>query len=285
VSVDARGAAFRVVAVQRLLVHVPGDYVFTVGAPLAAVAAAPGSQSTPGVRGAAILWEGFNPGTRVLAARAVLRRPALGVLPLRIVRRAGAVTLLNRTAASGIALDANANAAPLEAALRSLRADVAAGRDPPRLTVLLTSAPQTVQLPAAAPLRVTGTIGARRVDLRLGGGRPMTAAVAARGAIDLTVTPVAVVPEPAPGSSGRQLLAVANGALLSLARVRQYQSFLGNPDPSGSSKTTYRYVSASRPAPVAAVVPGDGRGTLATAAWVAAAIVVAGAALVVWARS
>lgn len=285
VSVDATGAAFGVVAVQRLVVHVPGDYVFTVGAPLASVAAAPGSQSAPGVRGAAILWEGFNPGTRVLAARAVLRRPALEVLPLGVVRRRGSVTLVNRTGARGIALAADARAAPLAAALRGLRDDVAARRTPRTISAQLTSTARTVRLEAAAPLRVTGTIGTRQVDIRLGGGLPMTKTVAVRGPIDLTVTPIAVVAEPPPGLNGRRLLAAANETLLSLARVSQYRSFLGNPDSTGRSATTYRYVSATRPVPVAEAAPSHGSTAVATVAWVAAAIVVAGAALVVWARS
>jgi hypothetical protein len=284
VSVDATGAPFAVVAVQRLVVHTPGDYVFTVGAPLVSVSAAPGSQSAPGVRGAAILWEGFNPGTRTLAAQVVLRRDALSLLPLRIERDAASVTLVDQTGTGATALAADALPGPLEAALRRLRADVAAGRTPGPVGALLTSQARSVTLRAGAPLDVTGTIGGRAVRLRLGGGRPSTVTVRGSGPIDLDVRPVAIVAPAPPGLDGRALLERANLALLSLARVRQYESFLGNPDPSGLSETTYRYVSASRPRPTV-TAPAHGSGTLHALAWAAAALLALAIGLVVWARA
>jgi hypothetical protein len=286
VSVDATGAPFAAVAVQRLVVHMPGDYVFTIGAPLVSVSAAPGSQSAPGVRGAAILWEGFNPGTRTLAARAVLRRDVLPLLPLRIERDPASVTLVDQTGANGTALAADALAAPLEAALRRLRADAASGRTPGPVGALLTSQPRTVALRAAAPLDVSGTIGGRALHLRLGGGRPTTVTVRGSGPIVLDVRPVAVVTPVAPGLDGRGLLEQANRALLSLARVRQYESFLGNPDPTGRSETTYRYVTTARPRPnVAARAHGNANGTLHAFAWAAAALLALGIGLAVWARA
>jgi hypothetical protein len=284
VSVDATGSPFAAVAVQRLVVHTPGDYVFTIGAPLVSVSAAPGSQSAPGVRGAAILWEGFNPGTRTLAARVVLRRDALSVLPLRIERHAASVTLVDQTGASGTALAADALAGQLEVALRRLRADVAAGRTPGPVGALLTSEPRTVTLRAGAPLAVTGTIGGRTVRLRLGGGLPSVATVRGNGPIDLDVRPVSVVAPTPPGLDGRGLLERTNRALLSLARVRQYESFLGNPDPTGHSTTTYRYVSASRPPPTVAAQT-HGNGVLHAFAWAAAALLAFAIGLVVWARA
>jgi hypothetical protein len=284
VSVDATGAPFAAVAVQRLVVHTPGDYVFTIGAPLVSVSAARGSQSAPGVRGAAILWEGFNPGTRTLAARAELRRDVLPLLPLRIARDATSVTLVDQTGASGTALAADALAEPLEAALRRLRADVASGRTPGMVGALLTSPPRMVALQAAAPLDVSGTIGGRAVHLRLGGGRPLAATVRGSGPIDLDVRPVAVVTPAPPGLDGRGLLEHANRALLSLARVRQYESFLGNPDPTGHSETTYRYVSAARPRPTVAA-QAHGNGTLHAFAWGAAALLALAIGLVAWARA
>ena len=284
VSIDATGAPFAVVAVQRLVVHTPGDYVFTVGAPLVSVSASAGSQSEPGVRGAAVLWEGFNPGTRTLAARVVLRHDALSLLPLRIERGVASVTLVDQTGANGTALAADALAAPLEAALRRLRADVAAGRMPGPVGAVLTSEPRTVPLRAVAPLDVSGTIGGRTVRLRLGGGRPTTATVRGSGPIDLDVRPVAVVVPAPPGLDGRGLLEQANRTLLSLARVRQFESFLGNPDPTGHSETTYRYVSASRPRPTV-VAQAHGNGALHAFAWAAAAVLAVAIGLVVWARA
>lgn len=286
VSVDGTGAAFAAAAVQRLVVRGRGDYVFTVGAPLTAVTRAPGSASEPGERGTAILWAGFNPGTRTLAARVALQPSVLGVLPLRIERRGDRVTLVDRTQAKATALAADARAAPLRTALRRLAADAAAGRVPQPVGAVLTSTPTSVLLRVAAPLDVTGTIGARPVRLRLGGGHPLAVTVRAGGSIDLTVSPVAVLRLPPSGASGRAVLAAANRTLLALARVRQYEAFLGNPDPGGRSTTTYRYVSSTRPRPVAVPAPGKhGGGLLHVLAWTAAAIVAAGLALVAWARS
>ena len=60
VAVDAQGNPFAVTATQRLVVSQPGDYYFTIGAPLTDVAPAYGSQSTPGLRTATIIWAGFS---------------------------------------------------------------------------------------------------------------------------------------------------------------------------------------------------------------------------------
>jgi hypothetical protein len=286
VSVDADGKAFALAAVQRLVVHDRGDYVFSIAAPVSAVSVASGSQSTPGLRDNAILWAGFNPGTRTLAARAVLRRSAASSLPLGIERHEATVTLVDRTETTGLALDADVRAAPLEAALRGLRRAVDDGRFPPSLGAELLSATKPVSLQVAAPLDVTGSVGRRAVHLRLGGDRPLRATVPARGRIDLTVTPVPFLPDVATGLSGRRVLELANRTLLSLARVRQYQAFLGNPDPGGRSETTYRYVSATRPRPTAAPeTQTHGGGPLRTALWIAAALAAAALAVVAWARA
>ncbi len=153
VSVDAAGTAFALVAVQRLVVHGRGDYAYSVAAPVADVSAAPGSQSTPGLRDTAILWSGFSPGTRTLVARAVLRPSAASALPLAIERHGGRVTLVDRTETAGLALAADAQVPPLAAALRRLRAAVAAGRFPPSLDAELTSATTSVSLRVAAATR------------------------------------------------------------------------------------------------------------------------------------
>jgi hypothetical protein len=109
--------------------------------------------------------------------------------------------------------------------------------------------------------------------------------LAASGPVDLTVRAVAVVPRAAAGASGRELLATTTKALLSLARVRQYQAFLGNPDPTGRTETVYRYVSASRPRVAPVAEPSHGRSLLHVLGFVAAAVVAAGLALFAWARA
>jgi len=91
---------------------------------------------------------------------------------------------------------------------------------------------------------------------------------------------------PPAGESGRALLSRTIRASLELARVRQYDTFLGNPDPAGVSQTTYRYVTGRRAAtPAPAVAHDDGRDWLTTFLWIAGTAVVLGAAAVVWSRS
>ena len=122
VAVDARGTPFAVTATQRLVVSQPGDYYFTIGAPLTDVAPAYGSQSTPGLRTATIIWAGFNPGKRVLAARATLDPAAVaGSLPLRVSIGGGKVRLANATGITTTAFAADALKPQLEMFLAGLR--------------------------------------------------------------------------------------------------------------------------------------------------------------------
>ena len=73
VAIDRSGTPFAVTATQRLDVRGVGDYFFTIGAP---VLARPGARRTPRRFRACgpgpILWAGFNPGERLLVARATL---------------------------------------------------------------------------------------------------------------------------------------------------------------------------------------------------------------------
>ena len=280
VSVDTSGAPFAVVAVQRLVVRDRGDYVFTIAAPLADVAAAPGSQSTPGFRDTAILWTGFNPGRRLLAARATLRPRARPLLPLRIERHGAHTTLIDQTQVSATALAADAQPEPLRAELERLR-----GGSVAKVTAELTSPPSTVGYVVGAPLAISGRIGNRPVRVRLGGGSPHTVTLAASGPLDLTVRAVPVVPRVAAGTSGRALLATTTRTLLSLARVRQYQAFLGNPDSGGRNETVYRYVSASHPRVVPTAGASHGDSLLRVLGFVAAAVAAAALALFAWARA
>ena len=72
VAVDGAGSPFAVTATQRLDVRGVGDYFFTIGAPVLTVRAPEGSESMPGIRTGSILWAGFDPGRRLLVARATL---------------------------------------------------------------------------------------------------------------------------------------------------------------------------------------------------------------------
>jgi hypothetical protein len=286
VSVDRRGTPFAVQATQRLDVRVLGDYFFTIGAPALAVRAAPGSASEPGLRTTSFLWAGFDPGRRTLAARVTLDPAAASAaLPLAIEVAGGHVTLRNTTSIDANEFAAEVELAPLERYARQLRSDITAGRSAPSGGVLATSKPRPAPFRATALLRVTGTIGGTRVDLLLGAA---PATIPAGGPIRLTVVPVPPLAllRPQPGDSGRTLLRRVTQALLGIARANQYGAYLGNPDPVGTSKTTYAYRSAARPAPVAAsrpAAPADH--TLRTLLVAAALLAALALGVAAWARS
>jgi hypothetical protein len=280
ISVDRRGTPYAVSATQALTVRRLGDYYFTVGAPLVAAAAAPGSAAAPGVRIDAVIWEGFCPGTRRLAATLRLRTSsAAAALPLRVERRGSQIVLADATTTSAGSFTAPALDRGLGAALRrALRAPITR-TTPLTGSALVTGRVRSTSIAVTAPLHVTGTVGPRRVDVLLDGDRPAVALPA--GAVRLTVRPAA----PRDDGNG-SLLARVLRASYELARARQFEQFLANPDPTGSSATTYRYETATPPPPVAAApAPRRGGGwarTLAVALGLAAALV---AAVVVWARS
>jgi hypothetical protein len=243
VSIDRAGTPFAVTAVQRLDVRGIGDYFFTIGAPVLTVRAPTNADSHPGMRTGSIIWAGFNPGRRLLVARATLEPAKVAaVLPLRVRVSGDNVTLENATR---VAVDARE-----------------------RITVV-------------APLHVTGTIGRRRIDVVL----THRTRIHGSGQIVLRAEPVEQVAA-VTRAGGRALLRKSIRATLTLARANQYEEFLGNPDPAGSSRTVYAYRTASPPhaAPIAAV--GGQRHTWVDTALVVAALsaaLVAGAAL--WARS
>ena len=88
------------------------------------------------------------------------------------------------------------------------------------------------------------------------------------------------------GLSGRDVLARATRAVLMVGRLRQYQRFLGNPDPAGSSTTVYLYRTAAQPRiPVAEQPVAHGRDWATTIAVAAGLLLAALAGLVVWSRS
>jgi hypothetical protein len=277
VSVDAAGDPFAVVATQRLAVRVKGDYLFTVGAPVEDVEAAPGSASTPGFRTGAIVWAGFDPGRRLLAARATLDRHAVApLLPLRIVVAGSRTTLVNATRTTVGAFGADAVPASALRALRDIRLGRAAG-------ALVNGTPVPARIAVAAPLRVTGTIGSRRVALVLRD----RVTIAAAGAVRLTVTPLRpAVPVRLP-RSGRELFALASRLALATARAGQYQRFLANPDTQGRSETAFVYRTARRPvvAAPAVVVVHHGRSWVEAALVAIGLVALAAAALAAWARA
>jgi hypothetical protein len=285
VSLDPNGTPFALHATQRLDVGVQGDYFFTIGAPIVDVEAAPGSASTPGLRAASILWAGFNPGRRTLIARATLSTTAATSLPLRVDVAPGRVTLVNTTAVVAGAYTADALVPPLLHYLAQLRRQLKLGQSPTSGGAYVTSKPTPTGEHVVASLRVVGTVGTRRVDAVIAG----RLVVRGGGPVRLTVTPVipaGLLDAPRAGQSGRQLLKQATRAALTIARTRQYDMFLGNPDPSGTNRTTYVYRSATPPAPVSVAVVSPAKRDWASTIAVAAGLLLAAAgALFAWSRS
>jgi hypothetical protein len=76
VTIDRSGMVIRVVDVDRILVGRKGDYSFAINGPIEDVRAAPGSESEPGLRTGTVVWQGFSPGRRLLAAAITLRTNA-----------------------------------------------------------------------------------------------------------------------------------------------------------------------------------------------------------------
>jgi hypothetical protein len=287
VALDRTGAPFAVTATQRLDVRVLGDYFFTIGAPVLDVQAAPSSASTPGLRSASILWAGFNPGRRTLIARATLAPAASAPsLPLRIEITRGRVKLVNTTGVTTGSYTADALVPPLLRYLAQLQRQVARGETPTSGGAYVTSKPTSTTLRIVVPLRVTGTVGARKVNAVVEGDALI---VQGGGPVRLTVTaavPQRLLSDPTAGQSGRSLLERASRAALTLARMRQYQTFLGNPDPSGTNETTYLYRSSARPAPPpVAIVHVTQRDWTKTIAVVVGLLAAAAGAAVLWARS
>ena len=202
VAIDDAGTPFAVTATQRLDVRGLGDYFFTIGAPVLTVRAPGDSASVPGMRTGSIVWAGFNPGERLLVARATLE-PAkvLAALPLRVRIHGGTVMLENTTSVTVGAFTADAPRAPLLAYLARLRGEVSHGQAPLQTAVAVTSTPTNVRLTVAAPLHVTGTIGNQRIDLVLTG----RTRIRGSGRIDLRAEPIERV-DAVTAASGRALL-------------------------------------------------------------------------------
>ena len=283
VSILRSGAPFAVTADQRLLVRVKGDYYLTIGAPLLGVTALPGSDATPGFRSTSIVWEGFNPLRRTLGSRAKLvLAPAAGALPLRVEVRNGATTFVNTTGVTVPAYSADADPAPLVRYISRLRRAVTLDLPLPEGMTTLTSPARTTQVRVVVPLLIRGTVGGRSIHARV--TRRLT--VPGRGKIDVSVDPQLPAATAVAGLSGRQALAEATMLNLTVARLRQFERFLANPDPAGPSTTSYSYRTGSPPRIAVAVQPVPSGRDWTTTILVAAGVLLAAAAgLAVWARA
>lgn len=317
VGVDESGSPVSVRDAQRLDVRGRGDYQFAVAGPIDDVRPGRGSESDPGLRADQVLWAGFSPGRKVLAADVSLRpREAAQYLPLRLrLSRSGdGVTLeaTNATTTSQLEYEGTARAEQIVGLLDRTRGAARAGE---RLAAAYATFNGAVQqsrkAQIEAPLRVEGELRAGdgkpvRFSRTLGDGSPLTVRVHAAGSgephVTLTAVPVPVDrllrpprgaptwtaalrrhPLPAP-SLLRRLLETR----MRLVRADQYQTFLANPDADGRSRSVYVYrtVAARKQAAAPTAAPKEnGGGPLVLLVAIGGAIVAAGFAVVAWAHS
>lgn len=307
VGISPEGAATTVEVTQRLLVRALGDYAFFIPAPAVSVRAGPGSQSQPGFRPNQIVWQGFSPRRRVLAARAELRPPeSAPALPLR-VRVTGApvrpgpfevaITLENSTRSRAFGFTGDAVGADVAQALRALRA--AAGIDRPieGRVVRVRGVTRRVMLQVSAPLFLRGSIGfpagavsavrPSRFAARLDRGtlRLTVRGIARRAAVPrLRIVARPLVAAALPPRSARTLRATVLG-YLRYARTRQYQTYIANPDPLGPSRATYVYDTAAAKPTAAPLEPENSDDSSLPPALVVGGLALLGLGLVVlWAH-
>jgi hypothetical protein len=85
VDLDTDGSVAAVEVIQRLTLTGIGDFSFRIPGPVGGIEALPEAQSRPGLRRGSVIWQGFSPGERVLAARMDLYPEVEAAhLPLRV---------------------------------------------------------------------------------------------------------------------------------------------------------------------------------------------------------
>jgi hypothetical protein len=320
VRVDETGSPSSLRVRQRLDVGGRGDYQFAVSGPIEDVLRGPGSESEPGLRADQVLWAGFSPGRKVLAADVTLRPgEAAQYLPVRLgLEHTGdgfTLTVANATVTPELEYAGTTQPRQIASLLDRTRRTARAGE---RLFAGYATFSGRVRQRAQkaqieAPLRVEGELRVGsgkpvRFSEMLGDGEPLALQVHARGAgtphVKLTATPVPVErllrpPGGAPSWTaalkrrplpGPFLLERLLQSRMRLVRADQYQSFLANPDADGRSRSVYVYetAKASRQQAVAAPSGDDergGGGPLVILLAIGGAIVAAGAGLVAWAHS
>jgi hypothetical protein len=281
-----------------------GDYSFVIPGPFVDVRPLAGTESAPGLRTSGVVWQGFSPRVRRLAATITVRPGvAAKALPLRITVGAGRLRLENATHATATALAAPATPSALAAALDNARLAIARDRVLGAQLLRLSGPPRSERVPIVLPLEVRGVV-------RFAGGAvPVRAAVGAQpvsvsGAGELRRLELrVVVPTPISlltprhaaswrtvarrGGLGNGVFATRDAArrLLSAAVASQFHAFLANPQPGGRATTSYDYRLASRATrPVARDEDGTSEWWLPLVVAVGALIVSAGA-IMLWAHS
>ena len=304
VGIDATGKPSSVEVLQRLTLIGLGDYTFAVPGPVTGVSAAPGSASEPGLRAGSILWSGFSAGRKLLVARAALRLDAASaVLPFRLtITQDGGVLTLRGENTSQLASTVPvgpSSAAEVAAALDDTRSRAARRPALAEVYVGVPKAPSQVQEEIGAPLRVTGQIGRRSLRYLLGdGGRNsfiLRVPAAKVRIVVRAVTPARLLTPPGGSPTWAdalrrhrvdpaRLLELASRARLSMARAIDYQAFLANPDPHGTSQATYVYETAAKEAQAAPPQRASGGNAWTTLAIATLMVLAAGGLVVLWAH-
>jgi hypothetical protein len=318
VGVDASGAPTSVHVRQRLDVGGRGDYQFAIAGPIEDVRPGSGSDSDPGLRADQVLWAGFSPGHKVLAADVTLRPgEAARYLPVRLqlTRTADGVTFTaaNATTTPELEYAGTVRAAQVAALLDRTRRSALAGE---RLTAayatfygLVRQRAQQAQI--EAPLRVEGELRVGggepvRFARTLGDGLPLALRVHATGSgtphVRLTARPVPVERLLRPPGASTWTAAIRRRPVppplllqrllesrMRLVRADQYQAFLSNPDADGRRRSVYVYETTRAPqrraAPAPATEQNGGGGLPVLLLAIAGTVLGAGAALVAWAHS
>jgi hypothetical protein len=316
VGPDARPARVRVR--QRLIVHGQGDYQLAISGPIDDVRPAPGTQSSPGLRSDQLLWAGFSPGRKVLAAEAFLRaKDAAPYLPVRLrLERRGDRAILTVTNATAVPQQVYTGKVLLPELARLLDETRRSSLTGVRLKGTFANfigEVRTLKQPVriAAPLRVEGELRLPNqapvtFDRTLGDGQPLSFQVEARGQgvpkIHLQARPAPVVRELRPPGAATWAGALSRNpppveelvhrlmtTRMQLVRADQFQSFLADPDADGRTRSVYEYetvaVKSHRVAAARASPDGDGGDALLIILAVIGSVVVAGGGLVAWAHS
>lgn len=318
VGVGPGGRPARVRVRQRLLIRGQGDYQLAISGPIDDVRPAPGTQSSPGLRSDQLLWAGFSPGRKVLAADAFLRpRDAAPYLPLRLrVERDGnraVLTVANATIVPQQVYTGKVRLPELARLLDETRHASLAGVRLKGSFANFIGEVRTLKQPVriAAPLRVNGELtlpGQAPVsfDRTLGDGQPLSFQVEARGQgvpkVRLQARPAPVVRELRPPGASTWAAALSRRSQpvdevvhrlmttrMQMVRSDQFQSFLADPDADGRARSVYEYETIAVKHRVAAAPAsqdaGGGSDALLVALAVIGSVVVAGGGLVAWAHS
>ena len=314
VGLEDNGEPHSVRVLQTIVVKQLGDYVFAVAAPVRSVEPGPGTESPPGRRQNQILWQGFSPGHRVLAAWADLRpAESVGSLPLRVrvttevagsrlapgEKRSGdlRVTLIveNATAANAKSYTADPDPVDLAIVLGRIRSAIQRDVYAEGLNIRIRSAMTPTEVRVAAPLRVDGTLTFAPGTAQIGGARGGVVHIsglldvqrsrlqlvlhgravnASAPRLELHVRTASIPDTVTPSQDLRTRLAGTIALELAYARKRQYDMFLASPEQTGPSSTTYVYRTA--PAVKATPVAGtSGAGGDHTLGWVVLGLVLA----------